>query len=151
MAALVNHPELIVEYAEPLADLSFTGDRMGALIRHALDLAAREPHLDRAGLRCHLSEQGDSGVLGKILSPEVYGLCRFARPDATPEEARLGVQHILEGYRRRRAASETDAAGRDLAETMTEEALARLEAKQRQLDAGLETWAADDPVDEAGN
>jgi DNA primase len=92
---------------------------------------AREPDLDREGLRCHLSEQGYSGILGEISSPEVYVHGRFARPEGSLNEARVGVEDILKAYRRRQATTDAEEAGRILAEDMSEEGLARLKAKRR--------------------
>jgi hypothetical protein len=66
----------------------------------------------------------------------VYVHGRFARPDGSPDETRIGVHGILEGYRRRQATLEAEEAGRHLAEAMTEEALARLEAKQKLIRQG---------------
>ena len=91
----------------------------------------REPDLDTADLKFHLSDQGHSGVLGEILGPEVYVHGRFARPEGSLDEARNGVQDILKVYRRRQATSETEEAGRHLAEDMSEDKLARLEAQRR--------------------
>ncbi|MFQ5774764.1 MAG: DNA primase [Kiloniellaceae bacterium] len=150
LAALVNHPELITEHAEALAELQFSGARLGPLCGLLVDLAARHADLDTEGLKCHLSEQGYSGVLGGILRPAVYVHGRFARPDAAPDEARTGVQEVLEVYRWRQAASETEEAGRCLAEAMTEEALARLEAKQRLLRESEDRGLEPDRLEEAG-
>jgi len=136
IAALVNHPALIVEYAEELAGLHFGSSRLAALFRHLIDVAAREPDLDSERIRCHLSEHGFSGLLGEILHPAVYVHGRFARPDSPAEEARIGVRDVIRAHRRRQAALETDAAGRRLAETMSEADLARLEAWTRQLIEG---------------
>ena len=75
------------------------------------------------------------------------------------EDARTGVLHILEGRRRRQVVSEAEQAGRHLAETIaagsareaaaTEAALARLEAKRKQLEESDEHWFELDRVDEA--
>ena len=96
-----------------------------------MDLIAHEPDLDTAGLKCHLRDQGYAGILGEFLSPKVYMHGRFARPEGSLDEARNGVQDILKVYRRRQATSETEEAGRHLAEDMSEGKLARLEAKRR--------------------
>jgi len=85
------------------------------------------------------------------LQSGVYVHGRFARPDASPEEARNGVQDVLEGYRRRQAALEAEEAGRHLAETMTEEALARLEAKQRLIRQGESRLDELDALSEMGS
>ncbi len=145
LATLVNHPELIVEYAEDLAELNFDSDALERLFKAALDLGARQPDLDSAAMNCHLTEQGFEEIFSEILHARVYLHARFARPDGSLEEARTGLLHILEGYHRRRAEVESDLAGRDLAAAMTEGvepegALANLEAKQRQLKESDERW-----------
>ncbi|MCH8808565.1 MAG: DNA primase [Proteobacteria bacterium] len=131
LAALVNHPELIAENAEELAGFTLFQGNLGNFSGLLVDLVAREPDLDTAGLKCHLSDQGYSGILGEILGPAVYVHGRFARPEGSLDEARNGVQDILKVYRRRQATSETEEAGRHLAEDMSEDKLARLEAKRR--------------------
>jgi DNA primase len=131
LAALVNHPELIAENAEELAGFTLFQWNLGNFSGLLVDLVAREPDLDTAGLKCHLSDQGYSGILGEILGPAVYVHGGFARPEGSLDEARNGVQDILKVYRRRLATSETEEAGRHLAEDMSEDRLARLEAKRR--------------------
>jgi len=145
LAALVNHPELIIEYAEPLAEINFTSKALDRLFQAALEVGARQPDLDSEAMKCHLTEQGFASNLGEILNAGVYVHGRFARPGGPVEEAHTGILHILEGYRRRRTEIETDMAGRDLAAAMadgmkSEDALAKLEAKQRQLKESDERW-----------
>ena len=131
LAALVNHPELIAETAEEMTGFTLFQGNLGKFYRFLVDLVAGEPDLDSEDLRCHLSEQGYSGILGEILSPQVYVHGRFARPDGSLDEARYGIEDILKAYRRRQAAAEAEEAGRYLAEDMSEERLARLEATLR--------------------
>ncbi len=131
LAALVNHPQLIAEHAEELAGFTLFQQNFGSFCELMVDFIAREPDLDTVGLKRHLSDQGYAGILGEILSPEVYVHGGFARPEGSLDEARDGVQDVLKVYRKRQAASETEEAGRHLAEDMSEERLARLEAKRR--------------------
>ena len=159
VAALVNHPELIVEYAEGLAELRISAEPLERLFRAALDLGAREPDLDSDALKCHLTERGFSAVLSETLHPRVYVHGRFARPDGTPVDARAGVLHILEGHRRNRAAGEAQEASLRLAEAMadtapaggpvSDAALAKVQAKRRQLEESNERWYELDRGDEA--
>jgi hypothetical protein len=131
LAALLNHPELIAESAEEMARFTLFQGNLGHFYEFLVDFVAREPDLDSEDLRCHLSEQGYMGILGDILSPAVYVHGRFARPEGSLEEARHGVEDILKDYRHRQAEAETEEAGRHLAEDMSEEKLARLEATRR--------------------
>ena len=131
LAALVNHPAQIAENAEELAHIQLGSPDFCDFCRALVDAVARDPDLDTEALKRHLSEQGFSGLLRGLLHRNVYVHGRFARPDGSPDDAHDGVHDVLEGYRRRQAALEAEEAGRHLAEAMTEEALARLEAKQR--------------------
>ena len=131
LAALVNHPELIAESAEEMTGFTLIQGNLVKFYRFLVDLVASEPDLDSEDLRCHLSKQGFSGILGEILSPQVYVHGRFARPEGSLDEARRGVEDVLKAYRRRQAAAEAEEAGRHLAEDMNEERLARLEATLR--------------------
>jgi len=145
LAALVNHPGLIAENAENLAHIDLGTQDFRDFCQALVDWAAHDPDLDIVALKRHLSEQGYSEALRDLLQSDVYVHARFARPDGSPDEARIGVHGILEGYRRRQAALEAEEAGRHLAEAMTEEALARLEAKQnliRQGDSRLDELEA---------
>ncbi len=155
LAVLVNHPTLIAENAEEMAHVELGSPEFCNFYRSLIDLAAHEPELDTEAVNRHLCGQGFSGLLRGLLQSDVYVHGRFARPDASPEEARNGVQDILEGYRGRQAALEAEEAGRHLAETMTEEALARLEARleveQRLLRQGESRLNELDAVSEMGS
>ncbi len=150
LAALVNHPAQIAENAEELASVELGSPDFCDFCRALVDLAARDPDLDTEAVNRHLSGQGFTGLLRDILHADVYVHGRFARPDASPDEARNGVQDVLEGYRRRQAALEAEEAGRHLAEAMTDEALARLEAKQRLIRQGESRLDELDTLSEVG-
>ncbi|MFQ5418714.1 MAG: hypothetical protein ACE5FL_16930, partial [Myxococcota bacterium] len=133
-----------------LAGLQLSSAGLDRLCRALVDLAAREQHLDTEELKCHLSKQGFSGILGGILCREVYVIGPHARPDRSCEAARSGIRDFLEIERRRLAEAEAEEAGRRLAEDMDDEALARLEAKQRLLEAEHDPWRDEDGPDEPG-
>ncbi len=135
-AALVNHPELIAENAEELAEFTLFQQKLGSFCGLLVDLIARVPDFDTTGLKCHLGDQGYAGILSEILSPKVYMHGRFARPEGSLDEARDGVQDILKDYRKQQATSATEEAGRHLAEDMSEDKLAQLEAKRRLVREG---------------
>ncbi|MGH6946047.1 MAG: hypothetical protein ACREDZ_01860, partial [Kiloniellales bacterium] len=142
LAALINHPELLLERAEILAEAALAMADLDRLLRALIDVMARQPELDSEGLKCHLTEQGFARLLADLVRGEVYVHGRFAAPDSAPAAAAEGVAHLLALNRQRRASAELLAAGAELAESMTEETLARLEAKRLALregeDLGLE-------------
>ncbi len=136
IATLVNHPTLLLESAEELAEFALKGRDTDALRRHLLDLAAEGQELDTVEIRRHLRQVTEEPRLDAVLSREIYRLWPFAEPAATVQEARAGLRHLLDLYRERTAVNETVEEGRRLAESMDQEHLARLEAKQRAVHEG---------------
>ncbi len=135
LACLINHPDLLLESAESLADLDFVASELHSFFRALIDAAAQHTNqgadLDSEVLRCHLSNEGYSGVLEGLLSPEVYVHGKFARPDASKEAARAGLLHLVSVFRDRQTATDQAEEGRELASDMSKEKLARMQARQK--------------------
>lgn len=131
LATLINHNGLLIEFVEDLVGIDFVSADLNALRRSLIDCAARHAELDSEGVKCHLSNQGYSGLLGALLSPEVYVHGRFARPDASAEVARQSVLHILYVLRERHSGAHRAEEARALAADMTAEQLQRVQARQR--------------------
>jgi DNA primase len=132
----LNHPALLDNDSEALAHLDFSGPDLDRLRRAILDQHAIHPGLDSAGLKHHLSEVGQSGLVERLVGPNVRYLEPFARPDASLAEAERGWQHILARHRRAGAAQEIRDAGEALARDWTEESLQRLRHLKAQHEAG---------------
>lgn len=131
LAALVNHPALLLDYAEDLAVLKLESLDLDRLRQSMVDAIAREPDLDTDALKCHLSEEEGSGLLGELLSSDVYVHGKFARPATDSLAAREGIGHVLAVFRERQAAADTEEAARQLAVDMSEDHLARMRAQQQ--------------------
>ena len=131
LAALVNHPALLLDYAEDLAVLKLESADLDRFRQAMVDAIAREPDLDSDALKCHLSEEEGSGLLGELLSSDVYVHGKFARPATDSLAAREGIGHVLAVFRERQAAADTEEAARQLAVDMSEDHLARMRAQQQ--------------------
>ena len=131
LAALVNHPALLLDYAEDLGVLKLESVDLDRFRQALVDAIAREPDLDTDALKCHLSEQGYSGLLGELLSSDVYVHGKFARPATDSLAAREGIGHVLAVFRERQAVADTEEAARQLAVDMSEDHLARIRAQQQ--------------------
>lgn len=131
LAALVNHPALLLDYAEDLAVLKLESADLDRFRQAIVDAIAREPDLDSDALKCHLSEEEGSGLLGELLSSDVYVHGKFARPATDSLAAREGIGHVLAVFRERQAAADTEEAARQLAVDMSEDHLARMRAQQQ--------------------
>ncbi|MDJ0943874.1 MAG: DNA primase [Kiloniellales bacterium] len=133
LATLVNHPSILAEVGEEVAEVRFSSRDLEDFRVALLDFAAAQPELDSDAVKCHLSKQGFSAVLDRLLHRNVYRLAHFAGPDSSHDEARAAVAHILGLYRDREARREGLKAQRELAEQPDAEALARFQAQQRLL------------------
>ena len=131
LATLINHNNLLTEFVEDLVGIEFAEEGLSALRQALIDCFAHHPELDSEGVKCHLSNQGYSGVLAKLLAPEVYVHGRFARPDASAEVARQSVLHILGVLRERQAAPQQVEEALALAADMTTDHLQRVQARQK--------------------
>lgn len=136
LATLINHPTIVVEFAEELAEVALTSRDLDLVRRVVLDLAAEAQALDSVEIRGHLRQVTDDAVVEGLLNRQLYRLWPFAEPGSTEDEARRGLRHVLDLYRQRTAVQEAVEEGRKLAETMDDASLARLGAKQRAVHLG---------------
>ncbi|MBP2297993.1 DNA primase [Azospirillum picis] len=94
LATLINHPELFGELAEPMGLLPFSDPELEKLrwtvIECLSDEANGDSTLDAAALCRHLSSAGHDTMVGALLSESTYIHAAFARPDASPDDARKG-------------------------------------------------------------
>jgi len=116
LAYLVNHPELLLEFAENVADLRLENRELDRLRGALVDLIAGDPTLDSEGLRCHLEQQGFAAVLNGLLSRDVYQLYHSARPGAPLDKAREVWRPLME-HKARRGPTNPDAEGGQTATT----------------------------------
>lgn len=96
-AILVNHTELLTDYAETFGSITFSDTALDKLRQEILLLYGSQPDLDTDSLKRHLKAQGFEGVLSIVLGPDVYLHAAFARPDAGAEAARVGFAQAYAG------------------------------------------------------
>ena len=136
LAIFVNQPSILTEVGEEVAELRFPTRDLENLRAVLLDLAAAQPDLDSDAVKCHLSKQGLSAVLDRLLHRDIYDLVPATRPGAPIAEARTIVRHILGLYREQRDRRESAKAEQELAENMDAETLTRYRAHQRLIQEG---------------
>ncbi len=111
IAYLINHPELLSEFTEEVAELRLENRDLSRLRGALVDLIAGEPGLDSEGLRCHLEQQGFAKVLNGLLSRDVYDLFHSARPGAPLNKAREVWLEALSRHKARQGPRDPDAEG----------------------------------------
>jgi len=134
LAAAINHTELIADFGEDLGTSTLSPRPLDDLRREILK--AWHSGLDSQALESHLRNCGFAGIVDQVLARNVYVLAPFARPEASVDEARAGWQEAWRHVRRRQQAAELSVAERELAETMTGESWARVDALRRVIGDG---------------
>jgi len=134
LAAVINHTELVAEFGEDLGTMAMSPRPLDDLRREILK--AWHSGLESKALESHLRGCGFAGIVDQVLARNVYVLAPFARPDATIDVARAGWAEGWRRVRRRQQAIELSAAERELAETMTGESWARVDALRRLIGDG---------------
>lgn len=134
LKSLLNHPDLIDDHAETLAEISFASRALAGLRDEILSLHSVTNSLDMGTLRSQLSKSGVSKVVDLVERAITHTSDRFAEPEASATEAEAGFRHILalhqrqDGLERMLKAAE-EAWYRDC----TEEAQTRLLEIKRQI------------------
>ena len=95
LAVVINHPGILDMFAEDLAMVNVSDPKLDNLRQEILKVYADVSDLDSGAFRDQLSTQGNAEILNAVLSQEVYVHGRFARPDATEDEARTGFLQAL--------------------------------------------------------
>lgn len=131
---LLNHPWLIEEHSEILAELPFAANALAALRDQILAVHAITNSLDRVTLRSQLSKTGVSKVVDLAERTITHSSDRFAEPEASATEVEAGFRHILALHQRqdsleRMLKATEEAWYRDC----TEEAWARLSEIKHQI------------------
>ena len=114
LRTLLNHPWLIVDEAEGIADLSFVSEPANRLRDALLSMVAEENSLDRAALATQLTDLGLAPVVALVQRAITHKGDKFAEPEADPATVDKGWRHAV--------------------------ALHQLDALRRELDAAVQGW-----------
>ena len=126
LRTLVNHPWLIMEAAEEIADLTFSQPGLIELRDCLLDYAAGEKALDRAVLTAHLTAQGLAKVVALVERAITHKGDKFAEPEADRLAVEAGWRHAVALHRKEELRRQLDAACRAWEDEGNEEAFARI-------------------------
>lgn len=99
-AGLLNHPQMIYDVGEKLAELEII-DKNLIKLRDEIFFALNEHRdLDEVSLKHHLNNHGHGKLVQSLLSETIYVHAHFARPHVSIDMAREGWlevwQHLLE-------------------------------------------------------
>jgi len=135
LLTLLNHPELLENYAEDISRIELRTPALDRLRNEIIDIAALHAPLEREALKGHLLSRDLAEIARRLEAGPAFRSDPFAWPDAAPDEAEAGFLHTLARHRRANVLeAELKAAERALADEMTEENYARFRAIQEQLE-----------------
>ena len=139
VTTVLAHPELLAEVREEFATVEIAGPELDKLRRAILDAPAEISGLDSESLKRHLSEQGFATIVDRLATPLDWSERRLedrlGKPGGTPADLEAGWRHVLSRHARvGTLEAELKAAADALAENMTEETLARVDALRQQVE-----------------
>ena len=140
LVTLVNHPALVHDYCEPLAQLALESPELDKILKEILYFAGGS-ELDTVALKSHLMAAGLAAALSGLMQPSLYKLWPFAGPAAEIATARAGLEHLLARFHER----ELEAEVQSLEGEVSDEGQTRLQGLQQQLrQTGLRAALPDD-------
>jgi DNA primase len=103
LKTLLNHPWLIDEHSERLAEINFTSEALSALRDQILSIHASTNSLDTATLATQLTKTGVAKVVDLVARTMTHNSDRFAEPEASATEVEAAWNHILALHQRQDA------------------------------------------------
>lgn len=94
IAILLNHPSLILEYAEDFVELELSNPGWGKLREAMLTKINDSTGLDAGVLYHHLYNEGFREIIQEVLSSQVKSLAPFVKEESDIDEAREGWKEI---------------------------------------------------------
>ncbi|HEX2843112.1 DNA primase [Hyphomicrobium sp.] len=135
MKVLLNHPWLIEEEAEAIAELPFTATALSRLRDAILSAHALNNSLDTETLRTHLNKSSFGKVLTLVERAVSHKCDRFAEPEAGRTEVEDGWRHALAMHDRHVGLQRSlEAAEQAWHEDRSEASFARICDLKRQLE-----------------
>ena len=141
LRALINHPWLLDEHAERIAQIDFSLPLLGRLRDAILSLKSHDISLDSRSLRTQLEEHSLRQAMDSVERAITHRSDRFAEPDAEDAEVEAGFNDALALHDRQKGLKAAlENAEHDFLVEGSEESLARLCEVQR-LIASLDVVA----------
>ena len=128
---VINHPWLLEDAAEDLAQLNFTTPALQQLAHALLEAVADDIALDRAALRTHLNGLGLDVSIEKLERGASHKCDGFAEPDAERITVEDGWHHTLALHKQYLLREQLAEAEREYSASLDEHAMARILELQR--------------------
>ena len=148
LQTLLNHPWLIEQHSEAIADLPLTSLPLAKLRDTILSAQALDSPLDSASLRAHVAKSGADRVILLVERAVTHKCDKFAMPSTEQAEVEDGWCHALAMHNRQVGLRRSlNAAERQWHEDSSDAAFARICELQSELErlSQVDDPAAEDP------
>jgi DNA primase len=135
LRTLLNHPHLLDDIAEEIADIKLSNPELAGLRDAILGLHSAKSPLDSDTLATHLNASGHQSALGLIARAITHKAVRFCERDATDHDVRMGLRDALVEQHRAELLAALKAAEHHYMEDGSETAWAQLLDIQARLRA----------------
>ncbi len=131
--ALINHPWLLIDFAETVADLNFSFDALQRLQDALLNLLNEELALDTISIRQHLQIVGLQKDVELVDRSATHKCDLFAEPYTEDAEVKMGWHIAVLPYHIEALRKNVEAAYEEFYATQNDDAASRIEELQRQI------------------
>ena len=121
LATILNHPDLLHDHTEELAEISLQDSRLDKVRMEILNIYASDSDLESGELKNQLISRGYSDSLTLLLGQDVFLHGVFAREDALEQDVKTGFTEILSRCRASGRKVELEEAQREYAQHPTDE------------------------------
>ncbi len=142
LTVIINHPALLNGFAEDIATVNVSDDKLDNLRQEILKVHANVAELDAEGLKSHLIDMGNGEILQSVLDPEVYVHAGFARVDTSKENVRAGFLEVLSRQLEPARRAELEEARQVFIKEPTEENWERFEKLKSDVPIGRDLHSA---------
>jgi DNA primase len=133
LLTLLNHPWLLLDESETVADLTFSEPGLERLRDALLSASMDEILLDREAMASHLTRTGMAPVLALVQRAITHKGDKFAEPEADRAAVETGWHHTVALHRREALRRELASAEQAWLDEGSEDAFARICELQAQL------------------
>lgn len=99
LAVPLNHPEILPEIFESLADLNFAVPSYEFVQKTIIDLYSDLGSIDKQDIILYLNQMGYENVVKELMGTELLVHAAFSGPQSSPQQALQGWQETLKWYK----------------------------------------------------
>jgi DNA primase len=141
LKALMNHPDVLNNHAEEIAEIKFSNPDLARLRDAMLEVHARSMPLDRSSFANHLEGLGQAEAIGLVARAITHKSDQFADENAPQELVETSFRHVMAQQRKEFLAESLKAAERSSLQEGSEAAWVEQRDITLRMQAAEAVWA----------